>query len=81
MRRAPRLPARSGRQESVHSLLLKNLKVMNPRRVHELMKAKFPKVDLAKSTWVNLLECDGALRSGALVKLIDQFINAEDNAC
>lgn len=51
---------------------------MNPRRVHELMKANFPKVDLAKSTWVNLLERNGSIRGDALVKLLDEFIDAED---
>jgi hypothetical protein len=42
------------------------------------MKANFPKVDLAKSTWVNLLERDGTLRGDALVKLMDEFIVADD---
>ena len=51
---------------------------MNPRRVHELMKANFPKVDLAKSTWVNLLERDGSVRGNVLATLIDEFIHAED---
>lgn len=57
---------------------LQNLKIMNPRRVHKLMKANFPKVDLAKSTWVNLLERDGTVRGNVLATLIDEFIDAGD---
>jgi hypothetical protein len=60
------------------NIFRKDLRVMNPRRVHELMKVNFPKVDLAKSTWVNLLERDGTLRGDALVKLMDEFIVADD---
>jgi len=50
---------------------------MNPRRVHELMRANFPKVDLAKHTWVNLLESDGTVRSSVLATLLDQFTDAD----
>jgi hypothetical protein len=51
---------------------------MNPRRVHELMTANFPKVDLAKRSWVNLLESDGTLRRNVLAALLDEFINADE---
>lgn len=51
---------------------------MNPRRVHELMKAHFPEVDLAAQTWVNVLESDGRLRREVLGALIDKFVGADD---
>lgn len=51
---------------------------MNPRRVHTLMKANFPAVDLAAHTWVNILESDGSVRRHVLAGLLDQFIDAEE---
>ena len=42
------------------------------------MSASFPKVDLAKSAWVNLLERDGSVRSKTLAALIREFIDGED---
>ena len=52
--------------------------MMNPRRVHELMTAKFPPVELVKLEWVNVLEADGTIRSSALDALISKFIHADD---
>jgi hypothetical protein len=51
---------------------------MNPRRVHELMNANFPLVELVKLDWVNVLEGNGTIRRKVLDALIDQFIRAED---
>lgn len=50
---------------------------MNPRRVHELMTANFPSVELVALNWVNVLEADGTIRSAALDALIDEFIPAD----
>lgn len=52
--------------------------MMNPRRVHELMTANFPPVELVKLEWVNVLEADGTIRSSALDALISKFIHADD---
>jgi hypothetical protein len=52
--------------------------MMNPRRVHELMTAHFPPVELATLDWVNVLEADGTIRRDALDALIDQFICADN---
>lgn len=43
---------------------------MNPRRVHKVMTENFPTVDLAKRSWVNLLESDGTLRRDVLAALL-----------
>lgn len=51
---------------------------MNPRRVHDLMTAHFPPVELVRLDWVNLLETDGTVRSAALDGLIDEFIRADE---
>lgn len=51
---------------------------MNPRRIHELMTAHFPPVELATLDWVNVLEADGTIRREILGNLIDRFIRAED---
>ena len=51
---------------------------MNPRRVHALMNARFPQVELVTLTWVNILEAHGTIRSDALSALIDEFIHAQD---
>jgi hypothetical protein len=51
---------------------------MNPRRVHELMKANFPPVEPVTLNWVNVLEADGTIRTDILNALIDQFIRADD---
>jgi hypothetical protein len=52
--------------------------MMNKRRVHELMTANFPPVELVKLEWVNVLEADGTIRSSALDALIGEFIHADD---
>jgi hypothetical protein len=52
--------------------------MMNPRRVHELMTANFPPVELVTLDWVNVLEANGTIRSEVLDALIDQFIRADD---
>lgn len=52
--------------------------MMNPRRVHELMTAYFPRVELATLHWVNVLEADGKIRNEVLDGLIDEFIQAEE---
>lgn len=52
--------------------------MMNPRRVHELMTANFPPVELVTLNWVNVLEADGTIRSAVLNALIDEFIRADD---
>jgi len=52
--------------------------MMNPRRVHELMTANFPSVDLVTLDWVNVLEADGMIRSEVLDALIDEFVRADD---
>jgi len=52
--------------------------MMNPRRVHELMTAHFPQVELATLNWLNVLEADGSIRREALDRLIDEFIHADD---
>jgi hypothetical protein len=52
--------------------------MMNPRRVHELMTANFPPVELATLDWVNVLEANGTIRREVLDALIDQFIRADD---
>lgn len=52
--------------------------MMNPRRVHELMNANFPSVELVALNWVNVLEADGTVRSAVLDALIDEFIRADD---
>lgn len=51
---------------------------MNPRRVHELMKGHFPPVDAVNRTWINLLERDGSLRTGARAALVDAHIRVDD---
>lgn len=48
--------------------------MMNPRRVHELMTAHFPQVELVTLDWCNALEADGTVRTEILDRLIDQFI-------
>ena len=50
---------------------------MNSRRVHELMKARFPENDLSTLAWHNLLERDGSLRRATLSALIEEFTSAE----
>jgi hypothetical protein len=50
---------------------------MNPRNVHELMKA-FPRVDAHVRDWCNLVERDGALRTDVLARLIDSHIRGHD---
>jgi hypothetical protein len=52
--------------------------MMNPRRVHELMTANFPPVELVTLDWVNVLEADGTIRSEVLDALIGEFILADD---
>lgn len=52
--------------------------MINPRRVHELMTANFPLVELVKLEWVNVLEADGTVRSSTLDALISEFIHADD---
>ena len=52
--------------------------MMNSRRVHELMTANFPPVELAALDWVNVLEADGTIRSEALDALIGEFIRADE---
>lgn len=52
--------------------------MMNPRRVHELMTANFPSVDLATLDWVNVLEANGTIRHPVLDALIGRFIRADD---
>lgn len=52
--------------------------MMNPRRVHELMTANFPPVELATLDWVNVLEADGTIRRKVLEALIDKFIWADE---
>ncbi|WP_338762481.1 hypothetical protein [Massilia sp. METH4] len=54
------------------------MNTINPRRVHELMKANFPNVDVAKSSWINVLESDGTVRSEALFGLMDRFVHADE---
>lgn len=51
---------------------------MNPRRVHELMTANFPSVEMATLDWVNVLEADGTIRSEVLDTLIGEFIRGDD---
>lgn len=51
---------------------------MNARRVHALMTAHFPSVELVTLDWVNVLETDGTIRREILATLIDRFICAED---
>lgn len=51
---------------------------MNPRRVHALMVANFPSVELATLEWVNMQEADGSIRGSVLGALIDEFICADD---
>lgn len=48
---------------------------MNPRKVHELMKA-FPRVDAHVRDWVNLVERDGAVRTAELARLVDTHVPA-----
>jgi hypothetical protein len=52
--------------------------MMNPRRVHELMTANFPPVELVTLDWVNVLEADGTIRSEVLHALIGEFIRTDD---
>lgn len=51
---------------------------MNPRRVHELMTANFPSVEMVTLDWVNVLEADGTIRSEVLDTLIGEFIRGDD---
>jgi len=51
---------------------------MNPRRVHELMTAHFPQVELVTLNWLNVLEADGTIRKKVLDRLIDEFIHADE---
>jgi hypothetical protein len=51
---------------------------MNPRRVHELMIAHFPQVELVTLDWLNLLEADGTVRRDVLDKLISEFIHSDE---
>lgn len=51
---------------------------MNPRRVHALMRARFPQSDPAGMDWVNVLEADGTLRGATLGALVDEFIGADE---
>lgn len=50
---------------------------MNPRRVHALMSANFPPVELVTLDWVNVLETDGTMRNAVLDALISEFIHAD----
>lgn len=50
---------------------------MNPRTVHEHMKA-FPSVDGHLRTWINLTERDGSVRQEALAALIAEHIGASE---
>jgi hypothetical protein len=52
--------------------------MMNPRRVHELMTANFPSVEMVTLDWVNVLEADGTIRSEVLDTLIGEFIRGDD---
>lgn len=52
--------------------------MMNPRRVHELMTANFPSVEMVTLDWVNVLEADGTIRSEVLDALILEFIRGDD---
>jgi L-fucose mutarotase/ribose pyranase (RbsD/FucU family) len=52
--------------------------MMNPRRVHELMTANFPSVEMVTLDWVNVLEADGTIRSEVLDALILEFIPGDD---
>jgi hypothetical protein len=51
--------------------------MMNPRRVHELMTANFPPVEMVTLDWVNVLEADGTIRSEVLDALILEFIRSD----
>ena len=50
---------------------------MNPRTVHEHMKA-FPSVDGHLRTWINLTERDGSVRQEPLAALITEHIGASE---
>jgi hypothetical protein len=52
--------------------------MMNPRRVHELMTANFPSIQMVTLDWVNVLEADGTIRSEVLDALIGEFIRGDD---
>jgi hypothetical protein len=60
------------------SLLNIQLRAMNPRRVHKLMKEHFPPVDAVAHTWINLLERGGTMRTEALAALIDAHNGASE---
>lgn len=51
---------------------------MNPRRVHELMIANYPPVELVALEWLSVLEADGAIRREVLDGLIGKFIRADE---
>lgn len=50
---------------------------MNPRNVHELMKA-FPRFNAVSHDWINLVESDGAVRTAELARLIDTHISGSE---
>lgn len=48
---------------------------MNPRRVHELIRAHFAAAGAAKTEWTNLVDEHGLLMEGrAQVVLLEQFV-------
>lgn len=49
---------------------------MNPRRVHELMRQHFPRIDAASRQWIHIVGPEG-LRKQQLLRLLDEFIPAE----
>lgn len=78
------VPAKSRRftstDEQGHSFLSPPLsqEMMNPRRVHELITANFPAVEIVTLDWVNVLESDGTFRSEIFYALIGEFICGDD---
>ena len=55
----------------------RSLDVMNPRRVHDLMRQNFPPFDTLKMEWVNVDERGGP-NIGLLQSILDRHISAPE---
>ena len=50
---------------------------MNPRRLHDLMRQHFPKIDIAAHEWIVVAD-EAGLRTEALAALLDKMVLGEE---
>ena len=50
---------------------------MNPRRIHELMRLRFPQVNLVEHDWVNIASADGP-NTPLLASIVAEHISAPE---